>query len=212
MAMEGTHIRFARDLLEPLGVVDAAAYFSGAVYPDSRYRTGIPREETHGQTCPHNPFAPGLTDFERGWSTHILYDRSSSALHEEILGAELPEEWMGDAWKWAVHTARKGVEELRTCQVLGDDIRVLQELSYVCGPRGEDEQVMQQYHERLREAYLHPYSIAHAAETLQMWGTDGERVARFTEVANWILERPNLTSRIQGMYDTVLQNVCPFNR
>ena len=49
MALPATHIRFAAALCERLGVADLPAFFSGTLYPDSRWLTGVDRQRTHGR-------------------------------------------------------------------------------------------------------------------------------------------------------------------
>ncbi|MFH1835317.1 MAG: hypothetical protein ABH851_03910 [Methanobacteriota archaeon] len=63
MALELTHVLFARDLKDKLNVQNEAEYYAGTVYPDSRYTTGIQRDKTHVK-APLDPFVEGLDDFE----------------------------------------------------------------------------------------------------------------------------------------------------
>lgn len=210
MAMEGTHVRFARDLAKVLGITDRAAYYAGAVYPDSRYASRIARTETHGETSPHDPFAQGLSDFERGWATHLLYDRLSSKTHQEVLGQHLPEQWKEESWNWAVHTARKLIEEIHSCEALAEEVSILREIQPFACPRGEKQEVMDMYYGQLRSAYIRPMHIASATETLQQWGVQSESVVRLAEVSYWIIDRSEITSHIRETYDNVLQSICPL--
>lgn len=155
MAMEATHVRFARDLAGTLGVTDEGAYYSGAIYPDSRYATGIPREATHdGPACPRNPFAPGLSDFEKGWATHLLYDRESGPARKEALAGLVRDEDQSDGW--AFHTALKLVEDMESVRVLGKDAAILRSVRAFKRPLGEDSSTVDRYYADMRAAYEAP--------------------------------------------------------
>ena len=47
MAFTATHIKFALDFKDKYDIKDLSHYLSGAIYPDSRYVTGIDRNLTH---------------------------------------------------------------------------------------------------------------------------------------------------------------------
>ena len=86
MAMEMTHVRFAKELQEILNVSDVNAYYCGAIYPDSRYFTGLPRVRTHGEHSPKLSSLQNATDFEKGWATHLYYDEVATAKLRSIPG------------------------------------------------------------------------------------------------------------------------------
>jgi hypothetical protein len=49
---------------------------------------------------PQDPFAPGLSDFERGWATHIVYDAHTTEMARRELDSLLPEAWQAEDWRW----------------------------------------------------------------------------------------------------------------
>lgn len=142
MAMEATHVLFARHLGEALHVQDKAAYYTGCIYPDSRYVTGVDRRVTHGEGTPQDPFKNGLTDFEKGWATHLLYDRISGE-HLRRLLEESP-----DVSKKALieMTAMKLLEDEQSYDLLGEDAsRIFGSLRIDHPPRGEDSELLRKY-------------------------------------------------------------------
>ncbi len=205
MAMEGTHIRFARDLLAQslLSVTDLTAYYSGAVYPDSRYVTGIPRSQTHENQCPQDPFMSGLTDFEKGWATHLVYDVLASIEKRTAL-ATIPNEYRED--DWAFHSAIKLVEDQQSVLLLGSDTQILQTLILTERPRNEDLEKMVQYYQNLREAYGSNGTFEDYHATSLKWGMPRTRVDRLIELSKIFSEDPAVVEVIRLIYPTV------FNR
>lgn len=85
MALEGTHIRLAIDVMDKYAIQDVAAYVSGTVYPDSRYMTGIERVLTHDASYLEKGFAQD--DFQKGWQLHLLCDDIQLRCIRDLLGA-----------------------------------------------------------------------------------------------------------------------------
>ena len=200
--MEGTHVRFARDLAAHLKIVDMDAYYSGTVYPDSRYPTGIPRDLTHGANCPHDPFAPGLTDFEKGWGTHLVYD-ALAAVEKETALAMIGEDVREDGWSF--HTAIKLVEDRQSLEFFRDDRSPLIGLRVVERPHGEDEAVLFKYYDDLHTAYAGLWTFDVYHQTLRAWGIPADRVDRMIELAKRFEEDPAIFAAIKAIYPTVLE-------
>ena len=202
MAMEATHVRFARDLAGRLDARDLDAYYSGAVYPDSRYATGIPRAATHqDDRCPNDPFARGLSDFEKGWATHIAYDQKASVVRQETL-AMIPDECRADNWAFA--TAVKLVEDLESVRLLGDDMSILRRIKLVLRPYGEDPEIMERYYADLREAYATPCeSVFQYLPFSLKLGIAPERAARMAGLADRLASDPAIRSAILSIYSKV---------
>lgn len=144
MALEGTHVRFALDLGTELGIENFDAYCSGSVYPDTRYVTRVQRDVTHGPDCPHNPFANGLSDFQRGWASHLLYDHQAGGAMKLYLSPDLGPLGQGNA-AWVEFTAMKVVEDLEAIHRRPDILAYLQRLAIPVSPSGEPIKMLQ-YH------------------------------------------------------------------
>ncbi len=204
MAMEGTHVRFAKDLAGRLGVLDFIAYYSGAAYPDSRYTTGIPREATHHDPgCPQDPFAAGLTDFEKGWATHLLYDHEAALIKKDVLSG-IPDDLRGDDG-WAFATAVKLVEDMESVRLLGGDVNLLRSLQCVLCPLGEQIDLMERYYADLREAYDIQRAIAsdYLAFSLKA-GMPLSRANRMIAIAERLAADPTIKDSILAIYPRVL--------
>lgn len=78
MAFPGSHIKFAAKKEAELGIEDKERYYSGTIYPDSRYATGIERSKTHSlDLLPVDKFTD---DFKLGWSVHQLCDHEQAEI------------------------------------------------------------------------------------------------------------------------------------
>lgn len=108
MALEGTHMRFALDIRDKLGVGDIDAYVSGSVYPDSRYITGIDRFATHPLDYRTDPMFQ-KTDFNKGWFAHLLCDD----IQQSVVYTVLPHITEGDKNEtWIQRTAIKILQDI----------------------------------------------------------------------------------------------------
>ncbi len=201
--MEATHVRFARDLAVRLLVTDRAAYYSGAVYPDSRYATGIPRTATHNDAlCPQDPFQHGLGDFEKGWATHLAYDQASVLVRRETL-TMIPEELRKD--DWAFFTSVKLVEDMESVRQLGTDMAILRELAMTQRPCGEETAPMERYYADLRAAYAPACDDAsdYRAFSVKL-GIAPDRADRMVGLAERFLADPAIAKTILDVYPRVL--------
>lgn len=204
MAMEGTHVRFARDLARRLGVVDEKAYYSGAVYPDSRYATGVSRDATHhGAACPQDPFATGLSDFQKGWATHAYYDEAAKLVRRQRVLDLIPEELQRDDWAFA--TALKLVEDMESVRALGGDLPLIREVRASERPFGEDPDVMERYYADLRAAYATSCESVsdYRAFSLKI-GISPERADVMIAIATALSADPAIVAGIHAIYGYVL--------
>lgn len=206
MASSGTHIRFALDLQERLGVTDETAYLSGALYPDSRYLTKVSRAQTHRDPdVPTDPFAPDLSDFQKGWATHVLYDdRAGNMLRDLFDIGDKKIEFESEAYFHV--TAAKMIEDLRSVKVLGTDLEKLQKITVVDRPYQEPEDKIEAWYKLQRKVYVSP--PASFDDYALVW-----------EVAPWLpreqvqqefdrqLQDQELIDTIHAMYDKALSSL-----
>jgi len=204
MAMEVTHVRFARDLKEFLDIEDLDAYYSGSVYPDSRYFTGIDRKLTHGENNPVNPFIEGLSDFEKGWASHFMYDRLAkpyylklSPYSDDQLGFNNP--------FWQFSTAEKLIEDMESWQQLGEDHSIITDLRVYERPRGEDPALLEEYYEALRTSYLKHLSLDVYVEFWKSINLNEDIIKALTMNVELILSDESLVKRIHDIYPSVLK-------
>jgi len=153
MAMELTHVRFAKQLKERLEICDENAYYAGAIYPDSRYITHIERTRTHGEFCPQDIFASGLTDFEKGWATHLVYDRLAGPVFWKL--SPWPDEEVHQGNRvWQFCSAAKLVEDMQSYQILEGRVEMISSLKFSEFPNQENPELLRRYADIQRELYL----------------------------------------------------------
>ncbi|NQV89379.1 MAG: hypothetical protein HQ488_03605 [Parcubacteria group bacterium] len=144
MAMELTHVRFAHDLKDRLDVKDLSAYYAGSIYPDSRYLTGIARNKTHGESSPHDPFVEGLSDFEKGWATHLLYDRLGHICYFNLSPYDKSEGVQGNH-VWQYLSAQKVVEDMFGYDLEPLAVDAILNIRFLECPNAETAEQMEKY-------------------------------------------------------------------
>lgn len=160
MAMELTHVRFARDLKDRLKIEDESAYYAGTIYPDSRYMTKINRNLTHAGESPQDPFAQGLTDFEKGWATHLLYDRLAHPQYVQL--SPWPDEKTQPGNQvWQFVSAAKVVEDLQSYEAMGGNVGMILNIDFQQRPNDEDPTIMHAYAQIQKTLYQQPPTLEH---------------------------------------------------
>lgn len=149
MAFEATHVRFARDLKTRLKIQNEIAYYSGCVYPDSRYVTGVSRQSTHAEA----PYGVTMSDFEKGQFTHLVYDRVIAKQYLDTTSwKDYPINGFNAAWEQL--SGAKLAEDQVSYEVLGGDTVILRSLETPAHPVHDEEMsVLEYYYLRLRNLY-----------------------------------------------------------
>lgn len=160
MPLIHSHIRFAVDICESLGVGDKEKYISGIMYPDSGYISGLDKKVTHPGNFLEDPIFQ-KDDFHKGCFAHILYDR----LFDMVARKEFPElfrtEWDGQrkgSELWAGRTALKILQDIEDAQVV--DIKTyLPYLVYANNPSGEPLEDVREYNSILQKVFSEPEEL-----------------------------------------------------
>lgn len=207
MALQATHFRIAQELAETIGIKDLEAYYCGALYPDSRYRTNIPRSETHGPQCPHNPFDQSLTDFEKGWATHLLYDEISGEMQKAIMPKELIHTMSLDH-TWAYFTAIKIVEDMFSVDAIGKNISLLTKLVIQETPNNELIDLLHEHYGSLDTLYgSHPPSFEkHQQQFLDM-DLPKDVIADMRSIAEELTQDKTEAQKIKTIYHETLRQI-----
>lgn len=93
MPLAATHINYALELKDSLNIKNLNEYLAGALYPDSRCITKIDRKLTHDNSF-LNKKINKLSDFEKGWYTHLLCDNSFNVFKDSLLQTnEISNDW-----------------------------------------------------------------------------------------------------------------------
>lgn len=166
MALEATHIRFALDLKDKYRVTELDKYLSGAIYPDSRYVTGIDRNLTHSDAFTHEAFYLN-DDFKKGWAAHLLCDKIQYEVTKELL----PQIFIGTKGQgsetWIAHTAVKIILDLDDCKKF-DVKKYLPFLDYIQTPNGENPEQIKSYNQIFQKMYLAAPDLP-ADSLMEMW-------------------------------------------
>lgn len=206
MAMEATHVRFARDLSQHLKIDDWAAYYFGVIYPDSRYVTGVDREKTHGEHCPNDPFAAGLTDFEKGWATHLYYDKTAQPLYFKVLSR--PEEKIKQGSDlWQLISAVKVVEDLQGFKNLGSDKNIFLNFSAKNLLVNEDKKLMEKYFSIQKKLYRQQPELTDYRDFWLSFGGNRELLNNIMVFTQKFLADKTMCEKIENIFSTIIQNI-----
>lgn len=205
MAYEATHLRFAHDLKPHLDIQGDRAYYTGAVYPDSRYVTGIERDLTHKKDVPGDPFTSGLSDFEKGWATHLLYDTAQGELLT-VLNLRM-EERGRQKGAWQYFTAMKLIEDMKSVEVFRALSETIDMLTFQEAPLGEDKEALDEYLGIIRELYETAPTIGTYKTMWLKLGVPKPPADGIVKFAKEIIQDEETVKTIQRIYDDTLKEV-----
>ncbi|PJE76676.1 hypothetical protein COV05_03285 [Candidatus Uhrbacteria bacterium CG10_big_fil_rev_8_21_14_0_10_48_16] len=207
MAMELTHVRFAQDLKNRLGIENESAYYAGTIYPDSRYMTKIDRNLTHAGTSPQDPFVEGLTDFEKGWATHLLYDRLAHPQYAQL--SPWPSETVEQGnHVWQFISAAKVVEDMQSYEVMGGTVDMILNIDFQQRPNDEDPSIMRAYAQIQKTLYQQTPALEHYRN---FWVTLSSNTVVIDGVMKHVTEmlsNDSLQKNIRGIYASVLDELA----
>lgn len=201
MAFQATHVRFAHDLKELLQVQDESAYYTGSVYPDSRYLTEIARHLTHTET----PYHVHLSDFEKGWHTHLMYDRLVGARYLPAI------HWQGEAVSglnagWQQLSGAKLAEDQISFDVLGANTQHLKNLlPPTQSPCDESRELLEEYYTKLCQLYQQKPNSEGYYELLIAFHVPSAAAKQVIRASNDCLSNTEHASAIACLYDEALQ-------
>lgn len=209
MALEATHLRFAFDLKDHYQVKDLSRYLSGAVYPDSRYVTGIDRRLTHPDDWRN--WQTESDDFKKGWFVHLLLD----SLQYEVTRELLPEVFNGQSGQggevWIKHSAIKILLDLNDLRHF-DVKSCIPALEYVENPNNESLEVLHDYNQIFINMYTHPEKIDIDCES-DMWKSLGVN-AELAELVRKQTKEYSLDStvmeKVSRIYQETLKRALVF--
>jgi len=206
MPLEATHIRFALDLQDKYEIKDLRQYISGAVYPDSRYVTGLDRRLTHDDVYLLPEFA--TDDFKKGWQTHKICDHAYDIVRKRLFPDLFPGDF--DFYSrpdWIISTALKIIYDIEDMQSF-DIQKYLECLEYVYNPNNEDIDAVKKYNTILINLYKNKKVIS-VAESIGMWkalGQDKSIRAELRKTTENLLKDQKMVSRIKLVYQEVLDS------
>lgn len=202
MALPGTHIRFALDVMNRMRIGDIDHYLSGTVYPDSRWVTETDRERTHGEPYLKRDFPD--SDFKLGWHVHCLCDHVQSGLYKTLL----PDlRTLEPDRRWTRITAAKMIQDRKDIRHIDLD-RYLACLVHAETPNGEDVAAIRSFYSILRETYAVPRQQPISLERYRiLWiriGLAPDRAELVMQETERMLLETGLTERIEAAYDDLV--------
>jgi len=205
MPLEATHIRFALDLQNKYQIKDIQQYISGAIYPDSRYITGIDRNLTHDDKFLLPEFAQD--DFHKGWQTHRICDLVYNIIVKTRLFIDLfPVSYNSyNEPEWVTLTALKIIQDMDDMQSFNIQ-QYLPYLDYPPNPNQEQIEEIKKYNQLMIDLYKDK-KITTVNDNINMWLALGietrlGNVLR-AKVADF-LKDPKMVMRIKAVYKEML--------
>jgi hypothetical protein len=148
MPLSASHIKFALDQIDYFKPNDLDKYLEGAIYPDSRYLSGLDRSKTHDYDFWLEKFWHD-NDFKKGWASHNISDKAYLNGIREIfpLWVDLNEEW--------VKIENCAVKIVGDIAVLGslDIIDKLDIIKTVLNSNNESKEKMKEHLQLIKDCY-----------------------------------------------------------
>jgi hypothetical protein len=198
MSLEATHLRFSLMVKEDLGILDLEKYVAGVVYPDTRYLSGIKRGLTHD--LDHFAGRSDLTDFEKGWLSHIIGDKIFKEVTEDKFGDLVLFEEFEE--RWSVITAIKIIQDIE--DFLRFDIQgILPYLDYYELHFREDERKVIEYNHIIQTMYRGKTKLT-VEDCLWLWeklGMTRGEIARLKKKLVELYGEEGLVGKISGNFE-----------
>ena len=200
MSLGATHIRFALDLQARLGAKDLHKYLSGAIYPDSRYVSGIDWKQTHDDKILAPDFA--TDDFKKGWQAHFICDAMFNRKRKEFF-PELFDE-PGDH-SWITASTMKIIQDMSDAQAFSIQ-EYLSYLDHVETPFGEDPEALKRSSQIIFALYgaKTKTSVEDYIKMFAGLGVGADRLAALKAKTEEFLQDENLVKRIQSLYGEMI--------
>jgi hypothetical protein len=203
MALPATHIRFALDLLHRFPIENVAQYISGALYPDSRWLTGVDRVMSHADRY----LEPDFPDSEYTFGIHIhcVCDSVQTYAFE----AWLPDmHGLEDQARWLYLSAAKMIQDRFDMQQF-DLQAYLPFLDYAENPNHENIDRVKAFNRIIQNSYNNKKTLGFQ-DYYNLWihvglspDTAGEMVR---EMEHMDKDEP-LVRSINRSYDEMLQEI-----
>jgi hypothetical protein len=200
MALPATHLRFAAVLADQLAVSDWQAYLSGTLYPDSRWVTGVARQQTHDARFRDPAFA--TDDFTLGWHIHCACDQIQGDIHAACLGDLTT---LTPIARWVRVSAAKVIQDMDDAAKgkLSDYLPLL----VACQtPNQESDADIDNYFGFVKQAY-HRLSTPAWQDYARLWeqvGLDRPTVLQIENEVQQMRSDPSLIATLNAIFDQMV--------
>lgn len=201
MAFPASHIRFALGLVDTLQVEDMNTYVSGAVYPDSRFYTGLERVKTHPKGLDYE-YLHNKSDFYKGWGTHLKCDDIQYEFFTESFTALFTKKkWNENSDEWISLTALKILQDHFDMKTESVE-KYVTAISYFETPNDEDENKMSEYMSIVRNAYREQFigKSSPQESIMRELGLDSDVIIRILDCVEDIKKSKNVVSILQNTH------------
>lgn len=148
MPLSASHIKFALDMKDYFKPKNLQEYFTGAVYPDSRYLSGIDRNKTHSENFWSKDFW-GENDFKKGWASHNISDKAYVNGIRKIFPAwiDLNEDW--------VKIENAAVKVLGDISLLSEEeiVRIINSIDSIPNFNNESAEAIKEHLQTMKDCY-----------------------------------------------------------
>jgi hypothetical protein len=177
MSFQASHLNFAQKVIDLIKPVDLIGYFSGTLYPDSRYITKVDRAKTHTEIRIEPQKILSLTDdFAKGWQVHLWYDKLALPHLDQIaLDRPYQPEDTKNPETWVKVTSAKLVEDLYWWQQT-DWPQILPYLKPTKNPYHESLTILNNWYQHFIEFYPHQPDLEAYRQQAQFMGIDQAKI------------------------------------
>ena len=201
MALYGTHLRFAEDVKKDFDVTEENKYFSGTIYPDSRYYTKIDRNLTHDTKYLEKSFYIN-DDFKKGWAVHLLYDNLQFVVINNLFSDLFDDQGHEESSNnWFTRTALKILQDINDVEYC-DITFLIKHVRYAEAPNHEDIQLIEKYNSMVIEIYSQPLPLT-INDYKQTWlpmGMSTEIIDRLKDTVATLQKDSLVMEKIASLY------------
>jgi len=202
MSLPGTHICFAIDLKDKYKIKDVRKYLAGAIYPDSRYSSGIDRNLTHNQKILSKKFA--TTDFKKGWQTHQIFDNFYTIEENKIL-QKLNYKNIDNEEIYLIGTTIKIILDINICKDFAIQ-KYIKYINYAYNPNGEKISDIKKYNKFFEHFYQNKknFLIQNYYEMAFYFGASKQQADRIKKYFKEINTNKKMVTKIKNIYNDAL--------
>jgi hypothetical protein len=206
MSFQAAHLRFAQKVQDIIHPQDLTRYFSGTLYPDSRYITGVDRAKTHTDVRIEPKKILDLTDdFDKGWQVHLWYDKLGlHHLDQIVLNRSWTPNDADDVEVWSQLTGAKLIEDLYWWQNT-DWQQILPYLKFTNNPHNEDKQILNNWYQHFIDFYQKQPDLQAYRQQAKFMGIESKKIDQIHQFAHTLYNNQSKNLRIQKVMNQVIE-------